>query len=251
MSCQTIIKTHTAAKLFICSKNPFFLQINFEFSRLNIKLIFMNFHGKKKNLKWIFGQKKIVLPQCVRHEVQFLWFFYFLKNLGKNHIYIYSNFKPKVRSGLTYRPIQFEYFNTFLHIFFRKGYRGKWSLTVIRIYDRFYVNMMQRVKKWLLQKSSQRGYLFVNWRLVEFEQLLQKSRTHLKTNPRKKWPQFLCNTLFEENKNVTELISDFHFYFQFLFLVEYFRIILENVQHYFRYIFSFISDFFFKINFYF
>ena len=130
--------------------------------------------------------KKIVLPQCVRHEVQFLWFFYFLKNLGKNHIYIYSNFKPKVRSGLTYRPIQFEYFNTFLHIFFRKGYRGKWSLTVIRIYDRFYVNMMQRVKKWLLQKSSQRGYLFVNWRLVEFEQLLQKSRTHLKTNPRKK-----------------------------------------------------------------
>jgi len=68
----------------------------------------------------------------------------------------------------------------------------------------------------------------------------------LKTNPRKKWPQFLCNTLFVENKNVTELISDFYFYFylQFLFLVEYFRIILENVQHYFRYIFSFISDFF-------
>ena len=70
---------------------------------------------------------------------------------------------------------------------------------------------------------------------------------------KKKWPQFLCNTLFVENKNVTELISDFYFYFyfQFLFLVEYFRIILENVQHYFRYIFSFISDFFFKINFYF
>ena len=68
----------------------------------------------------------------------------------------------------------------------------------------------------------------------------------MKTNPRKKWPQFLCNTLFVENKNVTELISDFYFYFQFLFLVEYFRIILENVQHYFRYIFSFISDFFFQ-----
>ena len=65
MSCQTIIKTHTAAKLFICSKNPFFLQINFEFSRLNIKLIFMNFHGKKKkNLKWIFGQKNSFAAVC-------------------------------------------------------------------------------------------------------------------------------------------------------------------------------------------
>ena len=35
-------------------------------------------------------------------------------------------------------------FCTFLFLFLK---RGKWSLTVIRIYDRFYVNMMQRVKK--------------------------------------------------------------------------------------------------------
>ena len=65
MSCQTIIKTHTAAKLFICSKNPFFfLQINFEFSRLNIKLIFMNFHGKKKESKMDFWTKNSFAAVC-------------------------------------------------------------------------------------------------------------------------------------------------------------------------------------------
>ena len=50
-------------KIIYLFKKSIFLK-NFEFSRLNIKLIFMNFHGKKKNLKWIFGQKNSFAAVC-------------------------------------------------------------------------------------------------------------------------------------------------------------------------------------------
>ena len=56
---------HCGKIIYLFKKSIFFLQINFEFSRLNIKLIFMNFHGKKKkNLKWIFGQKNSFAAVC-------------------------------------------------------------------------------------------------------------------------------------------------------------------------------------------
>ena len=51
-------------KIIYLFKKSIFLQINFEFSRLNIKLIFMNFHGKKKESKMDFGQKNSFAAVC-------------------------------------------------------------------------------------------------------------------------------------------------------------------------------------------
>ena len=51
-------------KIIYLFKKSIFLQINFEFSRLNIKLIFMNFHGKKKESKMDFWTKNSFAAVC-------------------------------------------------------------------------------------------------------------------------------------------------------------------------------------------
>ena len=128
-------------------------------------------------------------------------------------------------------------FCTFLFSFLK---RGKWSLTVIRIYDRFYVNMMQRVKKLASAK------IIIAW--ISFCQLKSCSiriratftkitHTFEKESKKKKWPQFLCNREFYTKQKFSKSISNY-----FFFLIEYLTTFSRIFQKYFRS--NFFSNFF-------
>ena len=90
--------------------------------------------------------KKKIFCISVQH-IKFNCFVDLMIFRGKLHLH-QSQLQTQglIRSLVSSHPLSniLTNFCTFLFSFLK---RGKWSLTVIRIYDRFYVNMMQRVKK--------------------------------------------------------------------------------------------------------